>query len=57
MKHIDTLRLREAVEHFRFYSYPNSTNHSDPCTVKDIRKVVDNISQVLAEFIDALEAE
>jgi len=52
---IDTDKLRKVVHHFKFYSKPTSGSSSDPCTVGDIKKVVDNVAALFDTFIDELE--
>lgn len=54
-KQIDTARLRKLIKNFKFYSGPNDTVQSNPCTVSDIRKVIDNVAKVLNGFVDELE--
>ncbi len=54
---VDTDKLIKAVKHFAFYSTPSNGDHSAPCTVGDIHKVINNISKVLYTFIDELEKE
>jgi hypothetical protein len=52
---IDTDKLRKTVHHFKFYSKPTSGSSSDPCTVGDIKKVVDKVAELFDTFIDELE--
>lgn len=53
---IDTAKLRKLIRDFKFYSAPSSAMQSNPCTVGDIQKVIDNIAKLLNGFVDELEA-
>ena len=53
-KQIDTAKLRKLIKNFKFYSPPGGLQ-SNPCTVGDINKVIDNIAKVLNGFVDELE--
>lgn len=53
---IDTAKLRKLIKDFKFYSTPSNAMQSNPCTVRDIQKVIDNIAKVLNGFVDELEA-
>ena len=52
---IDTAKLRKLVNEFKFHSMPNDGIQSNPCTVGDIQKVINNIAKVLNGFVDELE--
>jgi hypothetical protein len=52
---VDTDKLRNLVYQFSFYSKPSSGDSSAPCTVGDINRVVDKVSNVLNAFVDELE--
>jgi hypothetical protein len=52
---VNTDKLQKAVQNFQFYSTPTSGNSSDPCTVGDIKKVVNNVARLFYTFIDELE--
>lgn len=52
---VDTNKLRRMVKNFEFYSTPSDGCHSNPATVGDIHKVVDNTAKVLYEFIREIE--
>lgn len=54
-KQIDTAKLRKLITDFKFYSRPSDGVQSNPCTIKDINNVIDNVSRVLNEFVDELE--
>ncbi len=53
---IDTKRLYDAVENFRFYGGPSNSSGSAPATVKDVKDVVDGVAALLNDFIDELES-
>lgn len=52
---IDTAKLRKLISNFKFYSAPSDGVLSNPCTVQDIRKVINNVSKLLNAFVDELE--
>ena len=52
---IDTAKLRKAVKHFEFYSRPSNADRSIPCTVGDLRDVIDGIAKLMKTFIDEIE--
>lgn len=52
---IDTKRLYDAVENFRFYGGPSNSSGSAPATVKDINNVINNVAKLLNTFIQELE--
>lgn len=54
--HVNTAALRKAIKDFSFHSMPSSGNRSAPCTVGDIRKVVDNTAKLMTAFVDELES-
>lgn len=54
---LDTNKLRDMVYRFSFYSGPSSGVQSNPCTVGDLKKVVEDISDLLYAFIDELEQD
>lgn len=53
---IDTKRLYDAVEDFRFHGGPTNSSGSAPATVKDVKDVVNGVAALLNEFIDELES-
>lgn len=52
---IDTQKLRQAVQDFKFYSHPSSATYGTPATVDDINCVIDGVAKVLNAFIQELE--
>ncbi|MDE7193545.1 MAG: hypothetical protein K2O14_06190 [Oscillospiraceae bacterium] len=52
---IDTAKLRELIHQFKFHTTPSNADPSHPCTVKDIRNVIDNVTKLLNAFVDELE--
>ncbi len=52
---IDTAKLRKLIQDFKFYTHPSASNYSSPCTVQDVRQVIDNVSKLLDAFVDELE--
>ena len=54
-KQINTAKLRKLIRNFKFYSAPNDGLQSNPCTIRDINKVIDNVAKVLNGFVDELE--
>lgn len=52
---IDTAKLRALIRNFRFHTTPSDAVLSHPCTVQDIRNVIDNVSKLLNAFVDELE--
>lgn len=53
---IDTAKLRKLIQNFKFHSTPSDAVLSHPCTVQDIRNVIDNVTKVLNAFVDELES-
>lgn len=53
----DTSKLRDLVNQFSFHSKPSNGNHSDPCTIRDLNKVIKNVSDLFYAFIDELEKD
>ena len=53
---IDTKRLYDAVENFRFYGGPSNSSGSAPATVNDVKDVVYCVAALLNDFIDELES-
>lgn len=54
-KQIDTAKLRKLIKNFKFYSTPSDGIQSNPCTIGDINKVINNVAKVLNGFVDELE--
>ncbi|MDN0033280.1 hypothetical protein QVN85_10230 [Oscillibacter valericigenes] len=54
---MDTAKLRNAIRDFAFYSKPSNGDGSAQCTVRDINKVIENLTKVLTTFVDELESE
>lgn len=54
--YIDTQKLNQAVSNYKLYSRPSDGTGSNPCTINDINKVVDNTTKILRAFIEELEA-
>ena len=52
---IDTAKLRKLIKDFKFYSAPSDGVQSNPCTIRDIHNVIDNVAKVLNGFVDELE--
>lgn len=52
---IDTARLRKLIDNFKFHSHPSDGVQSNPCTIADINKVIDNLAKVLNGFVDELD--
>jgi len=57
MRVIDTQRLRDAVASFRFYGKPSNASANEPCTNRDIWKIIDEVTKVLNVFIDEFEGD
>lgn len=53
---INTDLLRKAIHNFKFHSTPSNGDHSAPCSVRDIHKVVNNMAQLMNTFVDELES-
>ena len=53
----DTEKLRAAVKHFAFAARPRGTVDSEPCSVGDLKAVIEQIEKVLNTFIHELESE
>lgn len=54
-KPIDTNTLKKAIRNFQFYSTPSNGNHSEPCTIGDIYKVINNVTKLMNTFVDEIE--
>jgi hypothetical protein len=54
---VDTVKLRRSVKNFAFHSKPSNGTVSDYCTIRDLRNVIDNLTDVLNAFVDELERE
>lgn len=52
---IDTTKLRKLIENFKFHTRPSDGVDSNPCTVGDINKVINNVADVLNGFVKELE--
>lgn len=54
---IDTKAMRQAIKNYKFYASPASGNHSDPATVGDINKLIQQTAKLMEAFVDALEKD
>lgn len=54
-KQINTAKLRKLIKDFKFNSKPSDAIQSNPCTIRDINEVIDNVSKLLNKFVDELE--
>lgn len=52
---INIAKLRKLIRDFKFYSTPSDGVQSNPCTIKDINNVINNVAKVLNGFVDELE--
>jgi hypothetical protein len=52
---VNTNNLRKAIRDFQFYSTPSKANHSEPCTVGDIHKVINNMAKLMNTFVNEIE--
>lgn len=53
----DTEKLRAAVKHFAYAAWPRGTVNSEPCSIEDLKTVIEQIEKVLNTFIRELESE
>lgn len=53
----DTQAMRQAIKHFKFYASPSSGNSSEPATVGDINKLIQQTAKLMEAFVDALEKD
>ena len=53
----DTKKLRAAVKHFSFAAWPSATVDSEPCSIRDLKTVIEQTEKVLNAFIRELESE
>lgn len=51
----DTAKLHKLVSKFESDSRPRNADRSAPCTVGDIKNVVENLAKVLNAFVDEME--
>lgn len=49
--------MRQAIKNYKFYAPPASGNHSDPATVGDINKLIQQTAKLMEAFVDALEKD
>ena len=54
---IDTQALRQAVKSFKFYASPSSGNYSEPATVGDINKLIQQTAKLMDALIDEIEKD
>ncbi len=52
---IDTNALKVAINVFKLNSKPINGDSSAPCTVGDIKKVVNNMADLMATFVNEIE--
>lgn len=53
----DTQAMRQAIKHFKFYAPPSSGSSSEPATVGDINKLIQQTAKLMEAFVDALEKD
>lgn len=53
----DTQAMLQAIKHFKFHATPSSGNYSDPATVGDINKLIQQTAKLMEAFVDALEKD
>lgn len=53
----DTQAMRQAIKHFKFYATPSSGSSSEPATVGDINKLIQQTAKLMEAFVDALEKD
>ncbi len=52
---IDTNLLRKAIKEFQFYAPPSDGTRSHPCTIGDLRKVIDKTAKLMTTFVNEIE--
>lgn len=52
---MDKAAVEKAIKHFEFYASPSSANHSDPATVGDIHKLIQEISKLARSISNAID--
>ncbi|WP_352415242.1 hypothetical protein [Oscillibacter ruminantium] len=52
---VDVSKARELLHELQYRSNPASANGSDPCTISDLKKVIQATSNVLEALISAVE--
>ncbi len=55
MSKVDTASLEKAVESFKEFAYPRSSDRNAPCKVKDLQNAVDRMYQMMLIFTSELE--
>lgn len=55
MQNIDVDSLRKAISHFKFYSGPSNASGNAPCTVSDIKNVIDGTAKLFEAFLKEIE--
>ena len=53
----DTQAIRQAIKHFKFYATPSIGSSSEPATVGDINKLIQQTAKLMEAFVDALEKD
>ena len=54
---MDVENLRRAINDFMYQSKPASSMGSDPATVNDVRRLINNLGELLNQFVDELETD
>ncbi|MCI7130372.1 MAG: hypothetical protein MSA09_07415 [Lachnospiraceae bacterium] len=52
---MDKAAVEKAIKHFEFYARPSSANHSEPATVGDIKKLIEEISKLARSISNAAD--
>lgn len=52
---IDTQKLRQIVQDFKYHARPSNATCGAPATVDDINRVIDSVSKALVAFIREIE--
>lgn len=52
---MDKAAIEKAIKHFEFYASPSSTNNSEPATVGDINKLIQEISKLARSISNAAD--
>ena len=55
MGNIDTVKLRNLIQHYKFHSRPSNGSSSEPCTIGDLNNVINKTAELLTQFVDELD--
>ena len=53
---MDRQTMLDAIKHYKHEADPHNPHSSDPATIKDIKKVIDETAKLMTRLVDQLNS-